>query len=102
MTIPLLLFALGILAVLGYFTREKVTYTPTSPKGGPGMALIIFIIFAIIGWFIDSYTNLSMTFQYMFATGGALQAIAIVFWAAFILLMLSMLWSAAKCGRMVS
>lgn len=102
MTIPLLLFALGILAVLGYFTREKVTYTPASPKGGPGMALMIFIIFAIIGWLLDGYLNLSMIFQYMFATGGALQAIALVFWAAFILLMLSMLWSASKCGKMVS
>jgi hypothetical protein len=43
-----------------------------------------------------------MIFQYMFAVGGALQAIAIVFWAAFIMLMMSMLWSSAKCGRMVS
>jgi len=102
MVIPVLIFALGFLAVLGYFTRERVTYTTESPKGGYGMALIVFIIFAIIGYFLDSYTNLSLIFQYMFATGGALQAIAIVFWAAFILLLMSMLWSAAKCGRMVS
>lgn len=102
MIIPLLIIALGLLAVLGYFTRERYTYTAESPKGGYGMALIIFIIFAIVGYFLDAYLNISLTFQYMYAAGGALQAIAIVFWAAFILLMMSMLWSAAKCGRMVS
>lgn len=102
MSIPLLMIALGLLAVLGYFTREKVTYTPASSKGGVGMAILIFIIFAIIGFFLDGYLSLSLTFQYMFAAGGALQALAIAFWAAFILMMLSMLWSAAKCGKMVS
>jgi FtsH-binding integral membrane protein len=102
MIIPILVFALGFLAVLGYFTRERITYTPDSPQGGYGMALIVFIIFAIVGYFLDSATNLSLTFQYMYSVGGALQAIAIVFWAAFIMLMLSMLWSAQKCGKMVS
>ena len=102
MAIPLLLFGLGILAVLGYFTRERVTWTNASPKGGLGMAIIIFIIFAVIGYLIDSYMGISLIFQYMFAAGGALQAIAGVFWIVFILLMLSMIWSAKKTGMMVS
>ena len=102
MIVPLLIFAIGILAVLGYFSRQGVTYTAESPKGGLGVALVIFIIFAIVGYFMDSYLGLSVLFQYMFAAGGALQAIAVVFWAVFILMMLSMLWSAAKVGKMVS
>ena len=102
MAIPLLLFGLGILAVLGYFTRERVTWTNASPKGGLGMAIIIFIIFAIVGYLLDSYMGLSLIFQYMFAAGGALQAIAGVFWIVFILLMMSMIWSAKKTGMMVS
>jgi hypothetical protein len=102
MIIPLLIFAVGILGVLGYFSRQGITYTPDSPKGGLGVALVIFIIFAIIGYFADQYLGLSVLFQYMFASGGSLQAMAMVFWAAFILMMLSMLWSAAKCGKLVS
>jgi lysylphosphatidylglycerol synthetase-like protein (DUF2156 family) len=102
MIVPLLIFAIGILAVLGYFSRQGVTYTADSPKGGLGVALVIFIIFAIVGYFLEEYTHLSVTFQYMYAAGGSLQAIAVVFWAVFILLILSMLWSASKCGKMVS
>ena len=102
MIIPLLIFAIGILAVLGYFSRQGITYTSDSPKGGLGVALVIFIIFAIVGYFLDAYLGLSILFQYMFAAGGSLQAMAIVFWVVFVLLMLSMLWSAAKCGKMVS
>ena len=102
MLVYLLIFAIGILAVLGYFSRQGVTYTQDSPKGGLGVALVIFIIFAIIGYFLDAYLGLSVTFEYMYAAGGTLQAMAIVFWAVFVMLMLSMLWSAAKCGKMVS
>jgi len=102
MIIPLLIFALGFFVVLGYFTRNQVTYTTDSPKGSLGVAIIVFVIFAVLGYFLDVYLGFSMIFQYMFAVGGALQAIAIVFWAAFIMLMLSMLWSSAKVGRMVS
>ena len=101
--VPLLMFAIGFLAVLGYFTRERVTWTQeANTKGGVGVAILIFIVFAIIGYFIDTYLHFSLIFQYMFATGGALQAIAIMFWAAFVLMMLSMLWSAQKSGQMVT
>lgn len=102
MIIPLLMFALGLFVVLGYFTRKQITYTYETTKGSLGVAIIAFVIFAVVGYFLDVYLGFSMIFQYMFAVGGALQAIAIVFWAAFIMLMLSMLWSSAKVGRMVS
>jgi hypothetical protein len=103
MVIPILIFLMGFFGVLAYFTREKVTYTAeSSSKGGLGMAIIIFIIFAIVGYFLDVYLGISLIFQYMFGAGGALQAIAVLFWAAFILLILSMLYSAQKTGRMVS
>jgi len=96
------MFALGLFVILGYFTRERTTYTQDSEKGTLGMAIIVFVIFAVVGYFLDMSLGFSMIFQYMFAVGGALQAIAVVFWAAFIMLMLSMLWSSAKTGRMVS
>jgi signal transduction histidine kinase len=102
MLVPLLLVGLGLLAVVGYFTRERVTWTNASPKGGVGMAILIFIIFAVIGYFLDSYLGFSLVWGYMYAVGGALQAIALVFIAAFILLMCSMAYTAYKTGQMVS
>ena len=102
MIIPLLILAIGILAVLGYFSRQGVTYTQDSPKGGLGVALVVFIIFAIIGFMLDSYLGLSVMFQYMYAVGGTLQVLAVVFWAVFIMLLLSMLWATSKVGKMVS
>ena len=102
MIIPLLIVGLGMLAVVGYFTRERVTWTNASPKGGVGMALLIFIVFAVIGYFLDSYLNFSLTISYMYAAGGALQAIAICFIGAFSLLMCSMFYTAYKTGQMVA
>ena len=102
MIIPLLIIGLGLLAVVGYFTRERVTWTNASPKGGVGMAILIFIIFGIIGYFIDSYLSFSLTWSYMYAVGGALQAIALVFLVAYVLLMCSMFYTAYKTGQMVA
>ena len=102
MIVPLLIIALGLLGVVGYFSRERVTWTNASPKGGVGMAILIFIIFAVIGYFLDGYLHFSLIWNYMYAVGGALQAIALVFIAAFILLMCSMFYTAYKTGQMVS
>ena len=103
MVFPSLVVLVGMLAVLAYFARSKVTWTATKgTTGSVGMAFIVFIIFALIGWGLDIWLGWSVVTSYMYAVGGALQALAIVFWAGLALLILSMLSSARKVGTMVA
>lgn len=103
MIFPFLIFLLALVAVLGYFARKNVTWTSKPGTGGSvGMAIVVFIIFALIGWGLDVYLEWSIIPTYMYAVGGSLQAVAILFWCSFALLCLSMLSSAAKVGTMVS
>lgn len=103
MVFPALVFLVGLFAVLAYFARSKVTYTTQKGTyGSMGTAAIVFIIAAIVGWGLDAYLSWSIIPQYMYAVGGALQAMAIAFWAGLILLMFSMLISARRCGMLVA
>jgi ABC-type multidrug transport system fused ATPase/permease subunit len=103
MIFPYLIFIIGFLAVLAYFARKNVTWdTRSSTQGSVGMAIIVFIIAALIAWGIDAYIDWSVIPQYMYAAGGALQMIAIVFFAFYAGLCLSMMTSASKVGTMVA
>jgi preprotein translocase subunit SecE len=103
MIFPYLILSVASLAALAYFARKNVTWTAKAgTKGSLGMAIIVVIIAAFIGWGLDVYFDWSVVPLYMYAVGGALQAIAIVFFALYALLCLSMLYSAAKVGTMVS
>ena len=103
MIFPYLILALGFFLVLAYFARKNVTWTKTKgTSGSVGMAIIVLIIGMGIGWALDVYLDWSVVPQYMYAVGGTLQGIAIMFFALFALLCLSMLYSASKCGQMVS
>jgi len=103
MVFPLLLALVAFLGFLGYFARRNITWTARKGTSGSlGMAIVVLIIFAIIGWGLDAYLGWSVIPQYMWAVGGTLQMIGAAFYAAFILLILSMLWSSYKCGQLVA
>ncbi len=103
MVFPYLLIAFGFLAVLAYFARKNVTWTAKpGTRGGIGIAVVVLIIAAAIGWAIDIYLDWSVIPQYMYAAGGALYGIALVWFLLYALLCLSMLWSASKVGQMVA
>ena len=103
MIFPALVLLVGLFAVLAYFSRSKVTYTnQKGTYGSMAAAVVVFIIFAIIGWAADAYLGWSVIIYYMYAIGGALQFMALAFVAVFILLCFSMLISARKCGMMVA
>jgi len=103
MIFPYLVLLVACLAVLGYFARKNVTWTKTTgTQGSLGMALVVFIIAALIGWGLDAWINWSIIPQYMLIAGGALQIIAIAFFVGYAMLCLSMLSSAAKVGTMVA
>lgn len=103
MIFPYLVLLVSCLAILGYFARKNVTWTKqVGTQGSIGMALIVFIIAALIGWGLDIWVDWSVIPQYMFVAGGALQIIAIAFFAGLTMLCLSMLSSAAKVGTMVA
>jgi len=103
MVFPYLVIAFGFLALLAYFARKNVTWTAkVGTKGSVGMAIVVLIIAACVGWAIDVYLDWSVIAQYMYAAGGALYTIAILWFALFALLCLSMLWSANKVGQMVA
>jgi len=101
-TFPLLAIGIGMLFVLLYFTRKGVTYMNDGRPGSVWMAIVIFAIFALIGWWLDGYLGFSTIPMYMFALGGIMATEAIIFIAGFITLMLGMLMAQLKCGRMVS
>jgi len=103
MIFPLLCVLLGLCAALAYFARSKVTWTnDKGTTGSAAMALFVFIIAALIGWGLDVYFHWSTIPSYMWAVGGALQMMAIIFWAGLAMLCLSMLISARKVGAMVA
>jgi hypothetical protein len=66
------------------------------------MAFVVFVVFAIIAWILDSYLAWSVVPQFMYSQGGALGSLSIAFFASFGLLCLSMLNSARQCGQMVA
>jgi hypothetical protein len=103
MVFPTLVVLVGLFALIAYFARNKVTYTvQKGTYGSIGTAFIVFIIAAMVGFGLDWYLSWSTIPTYMYAVGGALQAMAIVFWAGLALLCLSMLLSAKRCGVMVA
>ena len=102
MIFPLLAIGIGMLFVLFYFMRKGVTYLPDGKPGSPWVALIIFIIFAIIGWWLDGYMNFSVLPTFMLAVGGAMATYALILVLGFIVFMLGMLIAQLKCGRMVA
>ena len=103
MTIPFLFLLGGLLGVLAYFARRNITWDKRPSTGGSiGMAFIVFIFAGIIIYAIDVWIGWSIIPQYMMAAGGALQVIALLFFAGFALLCISMLVSASKCGTMVA
>lgn len=103
MIFPLLILIVASLGVLGYFARRNITWTnKQGTSGSLGMAVVVFIVFALIGWALDAWLDWSIIPTYMAAVGGSLQFLAYLFYALFALLCLSMLTSAAKCGSLVA
>jgi preprotein translocase subunit SecE len=103
MSIPVLFILGGFLGVLAYFARKNVTWdTKNKTQGSVGMAIVVFIIFAIIFFAFDIYLNWSTIPSYMYAVGGSLQIIALIFYVGFAMLCISMLVSTAKVGTMVA
>ena len=101
-TFPLLAIAIGMLFVLFYFMRKGVTYMNDGRSGSIWMGIVIFAIFALIGWWLDGYIGFSTIPTFMFSLGGIMATYAIFFIAGFIILMLGMLVAQAKCGRMIA
>jgi len=102
MEFPLLAIGIGMLFVLFYFMRKNVTYLDDGRPGSVWVAVVIFIIFALIGWWIDSYIGFSVLPTFMISVGGGLAMYAYIGVAGFICLMLGMLLAQVKCGRMVA
>jgi hypothetical protein len=101
-TFPLLAIGIGMLFVLLYFSRRGVTYMNDGRPGSVWMAIVMFAVFGLIGWWIDGYIGFSVIPTFMFSLGGAMGTYAIVFIAGFVVLMLGMLMAQLKCGRMVA
>ena len=99
---PLMAVAIGMLFVLLYFTRKGVTYMNDGRPGSVWMAIVVFAIFGLIGWWIDGYVGFSTIPTFMIALGGTMAMYAVIFIAGFITLMLGMLMAQLKCGRMVA
>jgi len=103
MIFPYLILIIGAFVVLAYFARKNVTWdTKPGTTGSIGMAFIVFVIAALIAWAIDAYVEWSVIPQYMFAAGGSLQMVAIVFFLFYAILCISMVTSAVKVGSMVA
>ena len=103
MIFPLAAILLAFIALLAYFSRKGITWTAKQGSSGSiGMAIVVMFIAGVIGWALDAWIDWSIIPTYMYAVGGALQAIAVVFFAAFALLILSMFTAAAKVGTMVA
>lgn len=103
MIFPLLLILFAALAAVGYFARKGITYTSSKgTEGSFGMALVAMVIIGCIGWGLDAWTGWSVIPQYMYAIGGTLQIIAVMFFATFAALILSMLFTASKVGQLVA
>jgi predicted exporter len=101
-TFPLLAVGIGMVFVLLYFSRKGVTYSNDGHPGSVWMAIVVFAIFGIIGWWLDSYVGFSTIPTFMFALGGTMAMYAIIFLAGFVTLMLGMLMAQLKCGRMLA
>ena len=99
---PLLAIGIGMLFVLLYFSRKGVTYLSDGRPGSVWMAIVVFIVFALIGWYLDGYLGFSTIPTFMFSLGGTMLTFAIIFLAGFVTLMLGMLMAQLKCGRMVA
>ena len=103
MVFPVLIALLAAFGLLGYFARRNITWTARKgTQGSLGMAIVIIIIFGIVGWALDAYAGWSIIPRYMYAVGGILQMLAILFYAFFTLLCLSMVLSAYRCGQLVA
>jgi len=102
MSIPFLFLLGGLLGVLAYFARKNITWDKRNTPGSAGTAFIVFIIAAVIFYLIDIWLGWSTIPNYMFAAGGSLQAIAILFYLGYGLLCVSMFVSASKVGTMVA
>lgn len=103
MIFPLVGVILGLFLVLAYFARRNVTWTKqTGTSGSLGMGAFVLLIGLGIGWGLDYYIDWSIIPTYMWAAGGVLQMVGMLFYAALGLLCLSMLYSAYKCGQMVA
>jgi amino acid transporter len=101
-TFPLLAILIGMLFVLFYFMRKGVTYLNDGRPGSPWVAVVVFIIFAAIGWWLDAYLSFSTIPQFMLAVGGAPATYAWIGIGGLIILMIGMLLAQLKCGRMVA
>jgi hypothetical protein len=102
LTFPVLAILLGMLFVLFYFFRRGVTYMDDNNPGSIWVAVVIFIIFACVGWYLDGYINFSSTLLFMYSVGGANSTYAIFAIIGLICLVLGMLIAQYKCGRMVA
>jgi len=102
MLFPLFAVGIGMLFVLFYFMRKGVTYSNDGRKGSPWVAVVIFAIFASIGWYLDVYIGFSVIPQFMLVVGGAVTTYAWFGIIGFIALMFGMLVAQLKCGRMIA
>ena len=102
MIFPLLAIGIGMLFVLFYFMRKNVTYLDDGRPGSLWVAVVIFAIFACIGWWLDLYIGFSTIPTFMLSVGGGMAIFALVGIVGFITLMLGMLIAQMKCGRMVA
>jgi hypothetical protein len=99
---PLLAIAIGMLLVLLYFAQKNHTYMNDGRPGSVWIGIVIFAIFALIGWWLDGYLGFSTIPTFMLAVGGALATYALIFIAGFITLMLGMFVAQLKVGRMIA
>jgi hypothetical protein len=99
---PLLAIGIGMLLVLLYFAQKNHTYMNDGHPGSLWIGLLIFVVFALIGWWLDGYLGFSTIPTFMLSLGGAMATYALIFIAGFITLMLGMLLAQAKVGRMIS
>jgi len=103
MIFPMLILLGGLFVVLAYFARANITWdTRRNTQGSVGMAIVVFIIAALVFYGLDVWLDWSLIPTYMLAAGGALQVIAYIFFAGFGLLCISMFVSSAKVGTMVA
>jgi hypothetical protein len=103
MIFPYLIAALAFLCLLAYFCRKNVTWTnQKGTQGSVGMAIIVLIVGAGVGWLLDYVLDWSVVPQYMFSIGGVLSGLSIAFFGLYGILCLSMFISATKTGSMVA
>jgi len=82
--------------------RKGVTYLNDGRPGSPWVAVVIFIIFAAIGWWLDITIGFSVIPEFMLAVGGASATYAWIGIAGLVILMFGMLVAQLKCGRMIA